>query len=112
MAAKPKVLPLLLNTSSPIGEANVFKNGNQFVVYYKQHGFLARAISTGSEAEVKSFLLGQRVISEANYDRIMDPDTPPVLIEETRPAAPPRDGESDDYIEEEIGDEFDEVSES
>lgn len=109
MAAKPKKLDLLLNTTSPIGEACVFKTGSTYTVYYKQSGFLPRAISTTSEDEVKNFLMSVRVISEANYNRIMDPTTPPVLVAETRPATP----NSDDGTEDEYDtlDEFDEVIE-
>jgi len=104
MASKQKVLPLLLNTHAPIGEAFVFKSGQSYIVYYKQNGFLPRSMSTTDEQEVKDFLLASRIISEANYDRIMDPDTPPVIVQETSPTMP-----DDDSFE--LDDGFDEIVE-
>ena len=103
-ASKIKALPLMLNTRSPIGDACVFKSGQSFIIYYQQHGFLPRGMTTTVEAEVRDFLLSSRVISEANYDRIMDPDTPPVIIAETNPTMP-----GDDAFE--LDDGFDEVEE-
>jgi hypothetical protein len=105
MASKQKALPLLLNTHAPIGEASVFKSGQSYIVYYKQNGFLPRSMSTTDEKEVKEFLLASRIISEANYDRIMDPDTPPVMVAESAPIMP----DDEDF---ELDDGFDEIVEN
>ena len=108
--AEQKQLPLLLNTTSPMGDACVFKNGRSFVVYYKQHGFLPRSISTTDEAEVKSFLMATRVLSEANYDRIMDPETPPVIVQDVS-SNMPGGSNSDVDPPADLDDGFDEVVE-
>ena len=106
MAAEPKKLELLLSVGAPIGEACVFKSGQTYTIYYRQSGFTPRALTTTSEPAVKKFLLAQRVVSEANYDRLMNPDTPPVLFEESRPVAP-----GDDAFELEEDDGFDDEGE-
>ena len=73
---------LVFTTSSPIGDAALFQDedSGEFILYYNQNGFLPRLVVSEDLIDIKDFVVGSRVISEANFDKLVAGDEGPVLL--------------------------------
>ena len=93
---------IMFHASNPIGDAALFQNEEteEYILYYKQAAFTPRLVRAEDLVDIKDFIIGRRIMSETQFNRLTTTDEVVVGIEE--------DVEPEAY---DITDQFDEIVE-